>query len=324
MSAIGNNGSGKSDWYGTFGSLIAKAHNGDVFEGLNVTAQTSPNMTVKVNPGTAQIRTGAAPSQQAYLVRLDTSGGTDPSIATANSTNPRNDLIVAYYDVAVINTSTPNNPNALKFIAVTGNPAATPADPNATAIQTAVGASNPYIVLARVRVDANATQITSDKVTDLRTMASAVLADSNVTTAKMANSAITNAKLATGATRLGIAKMNTTNTVITASYVTYLTIAATSTGRECEIDLRCVLGNGNSGDHRTADIKVQCDGVDITPNPISVFLLQIGTSQTFQTQSFLFSSTPAAGAHTWTIQMKASLNSAVVLNQAVAKVSEIA
>lgn len=179
MAQIANNGTGKTDWYGSFGSILEKAFTGDVFDGLNVTAQGSPNMTVKVNPGTAKISTGSTPSKQSYLVRLDTSTGSDVTITTANGSNPRRDLIVAYYDLSIVSAS-PNNPGALKFAAVAGTPAASPADPNATAIQTAVGASNPYIILARVTVGTSVTTITAPNITDLRTMAAPVIPDGTI------------------------------------------------------------------------------------------------------------------------------------------------
>lgn len=197
MSQLGNNGSGKTDWYGAFGTLIEKAYTGDVFEGLNVAAQSSPNMTVKVNPGTAKITTGSTPSKQSYLVRLDTSGGADVTITTANGSNPRRDLIVAYYDVAVIDASNPNNPGALKFAAVAGTPAASPADPNSTAIQTAVGASNPYIILARVLVGTGVTQITSGNVTDLRVLAGPVVPDGSIDGSKLTDGTVDSEKLNT-------------------------------------------------------------------------------------------------------------------------------
>jgi hypothetical protein len=90
----------------------------------------------------------------------------------AASANNRRDLIVAYTDLTVTNpsTSTPNNPGALKFLAVTGTPASSPSDPNDAAIRaTAVGATNPYLILARVSLTSSTTQITNGLITSLIT-----------------------------------------------------------------------------------------------------------------------------------------------------------
>jgi hypothetical protein len=90
----------------------------------------------------------------------------------AASANNRRDLIVAYTDLSVTNpsTSTPNNPGALKFIVVQGTPATSPSDPNNAAIRaTAVGATNPYLILARVSLTTSTTQITNAQITSLIT-----------------------------------------------------------------------------------------------------------------------------------------------------------
>jgi hypothetical protein len=90
----------------------------------------------------------------------------------AASANNRRDLIVAYTDLSVTNpsTSTPNNPAALKFIVVQGTPAISPSDPNDAAIRaTAVGATNPYLILARVSLTSSTTQITNAQITSLIT-----------------------------------------------------------------------------------------------------------------------------------------------------------
>jgi hypothetical protein len=86
----------------------------------------------------------------------------------AASANPRNDLIVAWVDLSVTNpsTATPNNPGALKFMVVQGTPAASPSDPSNSTVQTAVGASNPFIILSRVALLSTTTQITNGIITN--------------------------------------------------------------------------------------------------------------------------------------------------------------
>lgn len=92
------------------------------------------------------------------------------AIGAASVTN-RRDIVVAYTDVAVTNpsTGTPNNPGALKFMVVAGTPAASPSDPSDATIQAAVGASNPFLKLARVSLTSSTTQITNAQITSLIT-----------------------------------------------------------------------------------------------------------------------------------------------------------
>jgi hypothetical protein len=90
---------------------------------------------------------------------------------SAASANNRRDIVVAYTDVSVTNpsTATPNNPGALKFTVVQGTPATSPSDPSDSTIQAAVGASNPYLKLARVSLTSSTTQITNAQITSLAT-----------------------------------------------------------------------------------------------------------------------------------------------------------
>lgn len=138
------------------------------------------------------------------------------------------------------------------------------------------------------------------------------------------NASVTNAKLATGATRLGIAKKNTTSTLVSDAYTTYLTVTATSTGRECEAYFSIVVNNANSGGNRFVQAKVQCDGVDIAPVDMDIYLQAISSNTPRYNLSFVVSSTPTAASHTWTLQLRASNASAVALDWAVLRVQEIA
>lgn len=91
------------------------------------------------------------------------------TIGDNSSGNDRIDAIVAYVDLSVVSSASNNNPGALKFMDVQGTPSGSPAAPNGTAIQAAVGAGNPYYVLANVRVNNNFTSIVTANITDLRT-----------------------------------------------------------------------------------------------------------------------------------------------------------
>lgn len=165
-----NRNGGSADEYGHLLALN-RLLIGDVVEGMLVAAAGSPNMTVLVQPGSARVTTGTYPSSYGYFVGIDTAlPGESVTITTSNPSNPRHDLIVAYVDKSVTpSTSSANNPNnMLKVAAVAGTPNASPVDPTGSAIQSAVGASNPYIIIARVIVNAAVTSITSPNVIDLR------------------------------------------------------------------------------------------------------------------------------------------------------------
>jgi len=86
---------------------------------------------------------------------------------TANSSgNPRIDTIVAYVDKAAAADATASN--VLKFICVAGTPAASPTAPSGATIQTAVGAGNPYLVLADVACANGYATLANADITDTR------------------------------------------------------------------------------------------------------------------------------------------------------------
>lgn len=204
-----NRDGGKTD---EFGHLLALMRfiQGEVIEGLQVAANGTPNMSVNVPYGVAAIPTGSGATAYRYFVGLDATENV--TIPTANGSNPRNDLIVLWVDKSVTPNQvvTNNSNNMLKISVVSGTPASTPADPNTAAIQAAIGASNPYIILARVVTGAGVTQINSGNITDLRSLTGVtrVLADMvgtaaiqnlAVTTGKLADNAVTAIKIATNA-----------------------------------------------------------------------------------------------------------------------------
>ena len=148
------------------------------------------------------------------------------TITTADPANPRITTVVTYVDKsAATSASPPNNPGLVKFMAINGVPAASPTAPSGPTIQTAVGAGNPYIILANITVPTGATTIVNANIADARTqvtvgtnlvttnslidgavstnklanlaVSSAKLADTAVTTVKLANNAVTAAKIET-------------------------------------------------------------------------------------------------------------------------------
>jgi hypothetical protein len=94
-------------------------------------------------------------------------------ISAADVSNPRRDIVVMYIDYSQTpSTGVSNNTNGVvKIKVVNGTPAGSPSDPSDSAIQSSVGASNPWIKLARVRVAAGASSITNSVIDDQRVMA---------------------------------------------------------------------------------------------------------------------------------------------------------
>lgn len=168
---------------------------------LKVTQNSTPNMSVLVAAGQFKIDTTG------YSYTGWNNVSTAVAINTANPANPRITSVVVYVDKgASTSASPPNNPGIVKFITVDGTPAASPVAPSAGTIQTAVGAGNPYIILANITVATGATQILNASIADQRIkvtvgtnlISTASLQDLSVTTIKLADGAVTNAKLADG------------------------------------------------------------------------------------------------------------------------------
>ena len=83
-------------------------------------------------------------------------------ISANSSGNPRIDSIVIYLDLALIPDGTISQGNdVLVCEAVSGTPAASPVPPLEAAIESAIGASNPYIILDNVTVANGATGIST-------------------------------------------------------------------------------------------------------------------------------------------------------------------
>ena len=110
---------------------------------------------------------------------------------------------------------------------------------------------------------------------------------------------------------------------ITASYVTYATVTATSLGGVVEIDYSAWLYDGSSGAARTFSIKVQCDGVDVGTPLTTIGLPYISGQNPGAGIRSIVSHTPSAGSHTWTVQALASAASAVGIRVPLVIVNEI-
>jgi hypothetical protein len=127
---------------------------------LLVTAQATPNMTVKVNTGTVVVQGSTSASQGAYLWALDTV--TNVTIATAHATLSRTDLIVVRIRDSSIDTSSGRDATVTVVTGTAG--AGVPALP--------VDAT--YLEIARVTVAAAATTITSSAISDKRPFTAAL------------------------------------------------------------------------------------------------------------------------------------------------------
>lgn len=219
-------GNGKTSEEGHY-RLQTQILTGDVLgsTSLQVTQNSPAAMNVLVLPGDFKIYTGANYSYTGW-----NTANVTLTITTADPSNPRITTIVAYVDKgAATSTSPPNNPGIIKLTSVNGTPGGVPVAPNGTAIQSAVGAGNPYIILADVRVNAGVTSIVTANITDRRTQLNIAdnliqtqsLRDSSVTTAKLADASVSTAKIIdANVTTAKIADSNVTTAKIGNNQVT--------------------------------------------------------------------------------------------------------
>jgi hypothetical protein len=133
---------------------------------LQVTQRAAgANMTVDIAIGSCHIVKPAGDYSYFGWTDAATTGTTVP---TANVSNPRIDTVVAYVDLSVVSSASNNNPGALKFSVVAGTAAGSPVALTPSQIQTALGATVPFIQLAQLAVAANATTIVNANITDVR------------------------------------------------------------------------------------------------------------------------------------------------------------
>jgi hypothetical protein len=138
---------------------------GNVLTGLQVTQNSTPNMTVTITKGDARV-----PYNDYSYGAWTSSSTTGIAVTAADTVNPRLDRVVAYIDRTMTFTGADiNNPGIFKFKAVAGTPAASPNTPNNSVVQASVGVGNPYIDLAELSVPANATDVVTSRITDTRT-----------------------------------------------------------------------------------------------------------------------------------------------------------
>jgi hypothetical protein len=130
---------------------------------LKVTQDGSPDMNVTIATGDLLI-----PYLDYMYHCFFTATNQLPSVITAPGSNSNIFAIVAYVDLTVVSSASSNNPGAAKFISVAGTAGVSPVAPTGSAIQSAVGAGNPYVTLAWVTLASTDTSITNAKITDKR------------------------------------------------------------------------------------------------------------------------------------------------------------
>jgi hypothetical protein len=133
------------------GGVLPQASNNGVDVSLWVSALATPSLTVAVYPGPAVIPRASNGVYVAWMF----SGISNVTVATADPTNPRLDLVVA----RVEDTALADANLRAQIQVITGTPAGIPVAPTAP-----IGS----IPLATLRVNALATTITSAQVTDVR------------------------------------------------------------------------------------------------------------------------------------------------------------
>ncbi|GAP53541.1 hypothetical protein AHiyo6_01060 [Arthrobacter sp. Hiyo6] len=139
-------------------------------QGLGVTQRgAGANMSVDVNLASGLTYAGALVATSSNVPYFGwTDAAINAAVAASDPTNPRIDVVAAYVDLSLISSSVTNNTGAFKIKVVTGTPAGSPVAPNAAAIQSSVGAGNPYITLATVTVAAAAASIVNANIADTR------------------------------------------------------------------------------------------------------------------------------------------------------------
>lgn len=173
-------------------AFINALYGTSVANGLNVTVSGGTGLKVVVKAGTGNIDTGLG---YGHMVQADSDETI--TLAAASPSLPRNSLIVGFIDKAVAPTTTVvDNINGIfKIKEIAGTPAASPQDPPASVIQSGVGATNPYIILGRVHVSANATSLAQSMITDMRKLVglpfnAEYIADGTVTGDKLAQKTV--------------------------------------------------------------------------------------------------------------------------------------
>ena len=278
-----------------FGHFMRKVFNGNV-AGLVVTQNSTPNMTVRVDEGVTILTKNTTSS-----VWGEVKTPTNVTIQTADTANPRIDTIIIYEDTSVsLPTAKPyltdGGGGRFKLASVSGTAAASPVATSDASIQSQIGAGKPWARIADVTVVANTTTIINSNIADKRSILLGI----------------------TPPTRVGYATTGAISTLLPKSFTNYGTITGTTSGNPVEITAMVAISDANSGDARTGHIRVQCDGVSL--NDIVWYTPASGS---YTVVPYLTSHTPAAGNHTWNLQVMADTGTASAIRMANVTVKEM-
>lgn len=252
--------------------------------GFTVSAQGTPDMTVKVSGSTTSDN----------LVIITATGDTYHGWNTANanvtiSSNSTGvtvkDHIVAYIDTA-LTTTTPDNPGGLVLIAVRGTGTAAPTD---TQINTATG-SKPWLRLAEVSVANGAGSINSGNIVDLRTFAT-------VDSAKLPSPTLGYAQINSNFTSAGTAEQA----------VTGLSTTVTVPAGGKRIKVTAYTGQLIASiDNSRIDLSIYEDSTRIGT---SYGTVRSGVSGGSGPVSTVVVKVPTAGSHTYSVRVTVSVGS---------------
>lgn len=147
-------------------ALLSQLFGGDVAKGFNIEPTGSAGLSVRVLPGTAQIRVNTL-----YSRMIQNDANITTTAVAAPTSNPRRNLVVAYIDPSVTpTTSVVDNINGVVKVAVVlGAEAATPQIPTDSAVTAAVGTQN-WIPLGDFRTNVSQTSVVAGNITDQRRM----------------------------------------------------------------------------------------------------------------------------------------------------------
>jgi hypothetical protein len=118
---------------------------------------------------------------------------------------------------------------------------------------------------------------------------------------------------------LGISDVG--QTLAGTAYTDLCTVTAVSNGGQVAADWNAVAFNGASGSDRSIAWRVLCDGAVIGPVSAGTQAVPVaGSPRVFA--GYKVRSTPAAGSHTWKLQISASAASSVYAEYATMTVTE--
>lgn len=142
---------------------------------LLVTQNGTPNNTVLISIGDVIIGNNSPITGESdYFYHSWVVAPDSVTITNNVSGNPRVDSIVGYINLATIDIINNDNPAVLTCVAVPGTPAASPVAPVDATIQAAIGAGNPWVLLAQVAVANGFSSIVTGNITDCRPRAASL------------------------------------------------------------------------------------------------------------------------------------------------------